>query len=148
MAFRPAAIVANIRRLFLVVGVSALGGVLLAGLALPVVASLGLGAREGADAFVEMPAELETPPLAQRSRITDASGATLATFYDQNRITVGLDQVAPVMKDAILAIEDDRFYERGPIDFQGTLRALLRNFESGETQGGGSTLTQQYVKQV
>lgn len=148
MAIRPSAIVANVRRLFLVAGVSALCGVLLAGLVLPVVASLGLGAREGADAFANMPADLETQPLPQRSRVVDASGVTLATFFEENRVYVGLDQIAPVMKDAILAIEDDRFYERGPLDIKGTLRALVRNVESGATQGGGSTLTQQYVKLV
>lgn len=148
MAIRPGAIVANLRRVLLVIGVSALCGVLFAGLALPVVASLGLGAREGADAFADMPAELETQPLAQRSRVVDEAGNTLATFYAENRVYVGLDKIAPVMKDAILAIEDDRFYNRGPLDIQGTLRALLRNVESGETQGGGSTLTQQYVKLV
>lgn len=148
MAIRPPAVITAVRRVLLVVGVSALSGVLLAGLALPMVAGLGLTAREGADAFVDLPADLGAGPMAQRSRITDADGDTVATFFEENRISVTLDQIAPVMKDAILAIEDDRFYDRGPIDFRGTLRALLRNVEAGETEGGGSTLTQQYVKLV
>ncbi|TDE00479.1 penicillin-binding protein [Jiangella asiatica] len=148
MAIRPSAVVATVRRILLVAGVAALCGVLLAGLALPVVAGLGLTAREGADTFAEMPADLEPGPMAQRSTMVDADGQPLATFYDENRVYVPLDQIAPVMQDAILAIEDDRFYERGPIDIQGTLRAFLRNVEAGETQGGGSTLTQQYVKLV
>src|SRR5690606_33508345 len=54
----------------------------------------------------------------------------------------------PVMIDATLAIEDHRFYQHGPIDLQGTTRALINNVEAGETTGGGSTLTQQYVKLV
>ncbi|SDT71096.1 transglycosylase domain-containing protein [Jiangella sp. DSM 45060] len=148
MAIRPSAVVATVRRVLLVAGVAALCGVLLAGLALPVVAGLGLTARESADTFAAMPADLEPGPMAQTSYMYDADGAQLATFFEENRVEVGLDAIAPVMKDAILAIEDDRFYERGPIDIQGTLRALLRNVEAGETQGGGSTLTQQYVKQV
>ncbi|PZF82843.1 hypothetical protein C1I92_15175 [Jiangella anatolica] len=121
---------------------------LLAGLALPVVAGLGLTARESAETFAAMPADLEPGPMAQTSYMFDADGAQLASFFDENRVEVGLDQIAPVMQDAVLAIEDDRFYERGPIDLQGTLRAFLRNVESDETQGGGSTLTQQYVKLV
>ncbi|WP_198663672.1 transglycosylase domain-containing protein [Jiangella endophytica] len=148
MAIRPSAVVATVRRVLLVAGVAALCGVLLAGLALPVVAGLGLTARESADTFAELPADLEPGPMAQTSYLYDANGQQLATFFQENRIEVGLDAIAPVMKDAILAIEDDRFYERGPIDIQGTLRAFLRNVEAGETQGGGSTLTQQYVKQV
>lgn len=148
MAIRPSAVVATVRRVLLVAGVAALCGVLLAGLALPVVAGLGLTAREGADTFAEMPADLEPGPMAQTSYMVDADGQPLATFYQENRVEVGLDQISPVMQDAILAVEDDRFYERGPIDIQGTLRAFLRNVEAGETQGGGSTLTQQYVKQV
>lgn len=148
MAFRPAAILANMRRVILVIGVSGLCGVLLAGLALPVVASLGLTARETAASFEEMPAELKQPPLPQRSTVLDTDGKVLARFYSENRIYVGLDNIAPVMKDAMLAIEDDRFFERGPIDFQGTARAFFRNLDAGETTGGGSTLTQQYVKLV
>ncbi|TDC51488.1 PASTA domain-containing protein [Jiangella ureilytica] len=148
MAIRPSAVVATVRRVLLVAGVAALCGVLLAGLALPVVAGLGLTARESADTFAAMPADLEPGPMAQTSYMVDADGQPLATFFEENRVEVGLDEISPVMKDAILAIEDDRFYERGPIDIQGTLRAFLRNVEAGETQGGGSTLTQQYVKQV
>src|SRR5690625_40989 len=148
MAFRPSAILANTRRVFLVVGVSGLCGVLLAGLALPVVASLGLTARETAGAFQEMPSELQQPPLPEKSTVLDVDGEVVAQFYSENRVYVPLDSIAPVMQDAMLAIEDDRFYERGPIDFQGPLRAFVRNMEAGETTGGGSTLTQQYVKLV
>src|SRR5690625_3576394 len=140
MAFRPAAILANTRRVILVIGVSGLCGVLLAGLALPVVASLGLTARETAASFEEMPSELKQPALPERSTVLDTDGKVLARFYSENRVYVGLDNIAPVMKDAMLSIEDDRFYERGPIDFQGTARAFFRNLEAGETTGGGSTL--------
>lgn len=148
-------VIAAARRILLVIGVSGLAGVLVAGLALPIAAALGLTARESANAFSDLPAELDAKPLAEQSRIVDTSGATLATFYDQNRIYVALDKIAPVMQDAILAIEDHRFYEHGPIDFQGTARAFLGNLDAGDltcgegcTAGGGSTLTQQYVKLV
>ena len=154
-SLRLESVIAALRRVLLIIGVSGLAGVLVAGIALPVAASLGLTARESANAFSDLPAELDVKPLAEQSRIVDASGATLATFYDQNRVTVTLDKIAPVMQQAILAIEDHRFYEHGPIDFQGTARALLGNLDAGDlscgdgcTAGGGSTLTQQYVKLV
>lgn len=146
--FSPAAIVAAIRQLLLIVGVSALAGVLLAGLALPVTAGLGLTARTGAEAFTEMTDAVEITPLAVRSRVVDSEGRTLATFYEENRVYVGIDKIAPVMIDATLAIEDHRFFEHGPLDLQGTTRAFISNLEAGETVGGGSTLTQQYVKMV
>lgn len=158
MAIRPITILAQFRRVILVAGVSALCGVLLAGIALPVVAGLGITARESANAFSELPSELQVNDMRERSRIVDSEGRTLAYFYDNetettygsdgNRIYVPLKNIAPVMIDAILAIEDDRFYDRGPIDLQGVLRAFIENTQEGEITGGGSTLTQQYVKQV
>ena len=146
--FRLDIVVAAVRRSLLLIGVSALAGVLVAGLALPVAASLGLAARESSQAFNDMPAELDVQPLAERSRIADASGKTLAYFYEENRRSITLDKIAPVMRNAVIAIEDHRFYEHGPIDLRGTARAFVNNLDAGEVTGGGSTLTQQYVKLV
>jgi membrane peptidoglycan carboxypeptidase len=146
--FRLGIVIAAVRRSLLIIGVSGLAGVLVAGLALPVAASLGLAARESAQAFNDMPADLKIRPPAERSRIVDASGKTMAVFYEQNRRAVPLKKIAPVMRDAIIAIEDHRFYEHGPIDLRGTARAFINNLDAGEVTGGGSTLTQQYVKLV
>ena len=63
------------------------------------------------------------------------NGKMLAYFYDENRISVQLDKIAPVMRQAQLAIEDHRFYEHGALDFKGTLRALVRN-TSGDGHPG------------
>ncbi|MFD4957627.1 transglycosylase domain-containing protein [Microbacterium sp. NPDC058389] len=71
----------------------------------------------------------------------------LTSFYDQNRVPVAFDEVSVVMYDAILASEDPRFYEHGGIDILGTTRALIRNVQGGVTQGG-SSISQQYVKNV
>src|SRR5690606_38143563 len=142
----PEAILAALRRIVLIVAVSALAGVLMAGLVLPMTAGLGLSARSGAEAFSEMDDDIFVHELAERSRMTDADGRTLATFYEENRIYVPLDKIAPVMQDAMVAIEDHRFYEHGPIDIPGTTRAFITNMEAGETVSGGSSLTQQYVK--
>jgi membrane peptidoglycan carboxypeptidase len=131
--------------LFLVVSVVA--GLLLAGLALPVVGGLGLAARAGADTFE--PQNLPTPPLPQVSRMLAADGSLIATFYDQDRIDVPLSKVAPVMRQAIIAIEDSRFYEHGGLDLRGTLRALVANQKSdGGGLPGRVVADQQYVKNV
>jgi membrane peptidoglycan carboxypeptidase len=52
------------------------------------------------------------------------------------------------MKQALVDIEDSRFYEHNGLDVQGTLRALVKNVAAGSVQEGGSTLTQQLVKQT
>uniref|UniRef100_UPI003F4943D4 transglycosylase domain-containing protein n=1 Tax=Nonomuraea bangladeshensis TaxID=404385 RepID=UPI003F4943D4 len=92
--------------------------------------------------------ELEEPPLAQKSTVLDANGRQIAQFYDTYRVIVPLDKVSRIMQEAILAIEDYRFYQHGPIDIEGTFRALAKNFMSDSVSQGGSSITQQYVKQV
>ncbi len=130
--------------MFLVVSV--LGGLLAAGLAVPaagVAAELGKGTSEAMD---NLPAELEVPPQAERSRVLMSDGSLLVNFYDENRQYVTLDKISPIMRQAQVAIEDHRFYEHGAIDLVGTMRALLSTAR-GITQGA-STITQQYVKMV
>jgi membrane peptidoglycan carboxypeptidase len=134
-------------RLILFVMVSVLCGLLVAGVTLPILGGIGLIARDSADGFESLPAELEIPPLPERSRILAADGSLIATFYYENRISVPISEVAPVMRKAVIAIEDSRFYDHGGIDLRGTIRALVNN-QSGKDVQGGSTLTQQYVKQV
>ena len=90
----------------------------------------------------------DTPAQSQRSTVLDANGDVLAYFYEENRVYVELDQVAPIMRKAMVAIEDHRFYEHGPLDAQGTLRAFITNLAAGGVAQGGSTITQQYVKMV
>ena len=127
-------------------GVGVIAGLLVAALALPAVGGLGITARNVASGFLDMPGNLETPPPPQRSTIYDSEGGVIAEIFDQNRELVELDDVAPVMIDAILAIEDAHFYEHGGLDIAGTLRAAIRTV-GGDTQGA-SSITQQYVKNV
>jgi membrane peptidoglycan carboxypeptidase len=129
--------------------VSALIGVLVAGLAIPFAALAGFGARTVADSMDKLPDELTAAPLAQRTRVLAADGSLLATFYDQNRINVPLNEVSLVMRKAIVAIEDYRFYQHGALDLKGTLRAFVTNqANAGEVVQGGSSITQQMVKQT
>ncbi|HEX8508412.1 MAG TPA: transglycosylase domain-containing protein [Propionibacteriaceae bacterium] len=127
--------------------VSVLCGVLIAGLFIPVAAMAGLGSRVAVAQLNKLPAELATDAPPTRSKVLMANGKTLAYFYDENRIPVTLDKVAPVMREAQLAIEDHRFYSHGALDVRGTARALIRNSTSDSTQGG-SSISQQYVKMV
>lgn len=125
--------------------ISVLMGLIGAGLLLPVAGSVGSAAREGVGMFEELPGDLDSNPLAQQSRIEAANGGLIATPAQENRIIVTLDQIAPVMQKAQVAIEDERYYEHGGLDLQALGRALVTNATSDDTQGG-STLTQQYVK--
>jgi membrane peptidoglycan carboxypeptidase len=126
---------------------SALAGVVLSLLMLPAVGAAAWVAA-GSTTFQELPQDLPTPPPPERSTLRATDGSVLATFYRQNRVEVPLRDVAQVMRDAILAVEDARFHEHGPIDPKGVLRALVANLRTGGVEEGGSTLTQQYVKNV
>ncbi|MCX4787657.1 MULTISPECIES: transglycosylase domain-containing protein [unclassified Streptomyces] len=129
-------------------GVAALSGVVLAGIALPAAGALGLATKGTVEGFDEIPANLQTPPLSQRTTILDSKGGMIASVYSRDRTVVELKDISPYMQKAIVAIEDARFYKHGAVDLKGILRALNRNVQSGGTAQGASTLTQQYVKNV
>jgi membrane peptidoglycan carboxypeptidase len=130
--------------------VSALGGALIAGLALPAIAAAGLGAKDASDHFLELPTAFQLPILPQRDTIEAADGSVIATAWDpdneSNRVVVPLSQINILMQHAIVAIEDQRFYQHGGIDLKGTLRALVNNSKGDGSLQGGSTIAQQYVK--
>ncbi len=144
---RLAAGATAVRRLLALVLVSALAGVLVAGLVLPLAGLTGVAARNVATGIEDLPAELDEVPIAQRTTVLDSRGTPIAYFFDENRVDVALEDVSPVMKRAILSIEDARFYEHGALDIQGTVRALVNN-ALGEPIQGGSSITQQLVKQI
>jgi membrane peptidoglycan carboxypeptidase len=133
-----------------------LGGVLVAAMALPVVAATGILVRNTSDKFTTL--SVDASSLPQRSEIYDASGKLITYVYGVdlgknmkytgiNRQPVSYNQISPSMLVAIVAIEDDRFWQHGALDVKGTLRALVNDLEHKPIQGG-STLEQQYVKNV
>jgi membrane peptidoglycan carboxypeptidase len=126
--------------------VSVVLGVVVSGLAIPFAGVVGFATRQAADTMDNLPIELETEPLAQKSEIVDAAGNTIATIYDENRVNVSLKNVSRTMVKAIVAIEDYRFYQHGALDLKGTLRALLTNQANSGVVQGGSSITQQMVK--
>lgn len=125
---------------------SAVLGVLAAGVSAPTVAALGRLADAGNATFQALPSSLSVGTLPQGSRILAADGSLIATPQRENRQVVPLSQVAPVMRQAQVAIEDSRFYQHGAIDPQGLLRAAIQDLRTGTSSQGASTLTQQFVK--
>jgi membrane peptidoglycan carboxypeptidase len=126
-----------------------LAGVVVAAAAFPAVAMSGLLAKSGADEFDSLPTELTVQQSPQITYVYASDHKTLiTTFYDENRRDVPLAEVAPVMKQAMVAAEDTRFYEHHGVDVKGVARAFVANQQSGETAQGASTLTMQYVRQA
>ncbi|MBC3870463.1 penicillin-binding protein 1A [Undibacterium oligocarboniphilum] len=78
-------------------------------------------------------------------RIFSADHVLLGEFGEERRNVVRFDQIPDVMKKAVLAIEDDRFYEHGGVDYLGITRAALHNLTGGARQGA-STITQQVAR--
>lgn len=85
--------------------------------------------------------------VAETSILFAADGTVLAEWHDeQDRIVVSKDIIPVRLKEAMVAIEDKRFYEHGGVDLQGITRAFSVNSRAGEIRQGGSTITQQTVK--
>ena len=103
----------------------ALAGVVAALVVLPVVGGIGLATRNSAQAFSNLPSDLTQVPLPQQNTIVDSNGDTIAVLFAQNRIEVPLEEISPIMQQAVIAIEDQRFLNHAGIDFRGTLRAAI-----------------------
>src|SRR5216684_725658 len=143
---------------------AAVGGVLAAAMVVPIVAATGVLVRNQADKFTTL--SLNTAGLPQRSEILDRNGHFLAWVYGVDmpyynsadhasalqytgwdRQPVAYSQISPNMVNAVVAIEDSRYWQHGAIDLRGTIRAAINDFQHKPVQGG-STIAQQYVKNV
>jgi Membrane carboxypeptidase (penicillin-binding protein) len=130
--------------------VSALAAVLIVSGMTPALAVTGMAASTGIDTFNQVPDYLRIQPLDQTTTFYATSHrkpVPIATFYDQNRIDVSWQDVTQFVKDALVSTEDPRFYQEGGIDIIGTIRGALSTATSSRVQGG-SSITQQYVKNV
>ena len=85
-------------------------------------------------------------PLALRTTITAWDGSLLARLFKENRALASPDEIPDVLRYAVLAAEDSRFFEHNGYDLRSIARAALVNLDEGEVVQGGSTITQQYVK--
>jgi membrane peptidoglycan carboxypeptidase len=146
------------------VAFAAVAGLLAAAMVIPIVAATGVLVRNQADKFTTL--SLSSSGLPQRSEILDRNGHLLAYFYTVddfyyssatsastltypglNRQPVSYDQISPNMVNALVGIEDSRFWQHGAIDLRGTIRAAINDLQHKAVQGG-STIAQQYVKNV
>ncbi|WP_025272246.1 transglycosylase domain-containing protein [Haloglycomyces albus] len=126
---------------------SLLTGVAVAALVLPIAMLGGLGAKAGFEAMDELSAELvETNPPLTSYVYADDGETLLSLFYDEFRREVSLDEISPIMRQAMVAAEDTRFYEHNGVDYRGVMRAAVANQTSGKVTQGASTITMQYVR--
>ncbi|TFV65507.1 penicillin-binding protein [Blastococcus sp. CT_GayMR20] len=123
-------------------------GALLAGLLLPWVGGTGLVARNSASLLDALPVELTDETPAGNSKVLAADGSLITNLFTNNRTPVRADEISDVMKQALVDIEDSRFYDHNGLDVEGTFRALVTNVAAGSVREGGSTITQQLVKQT
>lgn len=135
------------------VGLSAVAGVLVAATVTPAIAVSGAAASSAITMFDNLPSALDIDKLMLPTTLYAKSPKTgkwvvLTQFYDQNRSPVEYNEVDPVMYDAILSSEDPRYYQHGGVDLIGTTRAVLSNIQGGGETQGGSTISQQYVKNI
>jgi penicillin-binding protein 1A len=86
------------------------------------------------------------PPLI--TELFDSNNQPIASYYNEKRIIVSLDQVPKNLLNAIIAAEDDRFYKHEGIDYAGIVRSFFKNLISTRIKGGGSTITQQVTRTV
>ena len=121
---------------------------LLAAAALPVIGITGVAIRDAANTFDDLPVgSLGAPPVRSVLYASNGQVITYLYPYDVYRVPVLYTEIAPAMRNAIVAIEDDGFYTQGALDPRATLRAIVSD-ESGTQLQGASTIAQQYVKNV
>ncbi|MEX2659461.1 MAG: transglycosylase domain-containing protein [Acidimicrobiales bacterium] len=103
----------------------------------------------GACSYTPATLDVTDPKLAQSSKIYAADGTLLTTLLaEENRENVRVAELPPHVTQAVLAVEDSRFYDHRGVDVRAILRATAANTRSGSIVEGGSTITQQYVKKT
>ena len=95
-------------------------------------------------------ADLENPEINQASQIISNDGVVLGQYFDQddNRVNVSYSDISPFLIKALVAIEDERYYQHSGIDFRGLARVMVKSIILGQETGGGSTISQQLGKQL
>jgi len=102
------------------------------------------------DILSDLPGAKELRGLGDMARATtvyDAHDVPVFTFYKEQRMEVPLDRMSPNLVKAVLAIEDQRFYDHAGVDVIRIAAAVIRNLEEGRRAEGGSTITQQLARQ-
>jgi membrane peptidoglycan carboxypeptidase len=137
---------AGLKAVGLLAALSLGAGLLAATATLPLIGVAGVVASDASRTFNTLPVN-GLGQVPARSELLDTSGKVLAYYYPRDifRVPVRYNQIAPVMRNAIVAIEDYRYWQHGAFDLHGTLRAMTATL-SGTSVQGGSDIAQQYVK--
>ncbi len=125
-------------RLFLVIAVFCFTAGILSIIALYLIFSRDLPKLDGLKDY--------RPPVA--SEVFSSDGTKIAEFWTEKRYLLSQQEMPKVIIQAIVASEDDRFFEHKGIDYQGIFRAFIENLKAGHLVQGGSTITQQVVKSL
>ncbi|MFJ8690849.1 transglycosylase domain-containing protein [Micromonospora wenchangensis] len=124
-----------------------IAGIVLAAVAYPLAAVAGLGAKATAHAVEQKTNILRTALPAETSYLYAPDGTTILTmFYEEYRQYTKLSDMSPNIQQAIVAAEDNRFYQHRGVDPKGVARAFVANARSSGVSQGASTLTMQYVR--
>ncbi len=93
---------------------------------------------------------LENPKLIEATQVISEDGVPLGAFFstDENREIVPYNKISPYMIEAIISIEDQRYYKHSGIDFLGLMRVIVKSLILRQDTGGGSTITQQLAKNL
>jgi membrane peptidoglycan carboxypeptidase len=140
---------AGVKAIAMLAVLALVAGVLSAIALLPLVGVAGITVRDAAKTFNDLPVK-GLSEVPSRSELVDSSGHLLAYYYPGfprpiYRVPVPYNQISPLMRQAIVSIEDSRFWTHGALDVRGTFRAISLDL-SGRAVQGGSDLAQQYVK--
>lgn len=128
---------------------SSLASVLSFALLLPMVWLGGLGVSATISIFENLPDFIKPVNAAEASNIyamKDGKPVQVARFFNENRISVGFDEISPAMVRAAIDTEDPRFYDHAGVDWVSLTRATITNVLKAGKGPGGSTITMQYVK--
>ena len=131
------------------VAFSIIAGFLVAIIVVPPAVGVGMVANASMTWFQDLPEDISEGPFSRPSTLYASDGKTeLATFFEENRTEVKLDQMSPHMRNAIISVEDRDFYNHGAVSAIGIGRAFANNFLNPKKRQGASTLTQQYVNNL
>lgn len=120
-------------------------GIIISGIAIVVLFFILLA--NGTLGFMPTFEELENPKSNLATEIITADGVTIGKYFQENRSQINYDQLSPYVIKALIATEDERFYNHPGIDLRGLGRVLFRTIlMQDQSSGGGSTITQQLAK--
>ncbi|MEN9872552.1 MAG: hypothetical protein RL450_487, partial [Actinomycetota bacterium] len=129
---------------------SAVAGVLSVAILAPAIAVAGAVGTAGVSAFESLPAYIKPVNASQASNIyalRDGKPEKIATFFHENRVEVPFEDMSENLINAVISVEDPRFYQHGGVDVISLFRATLTNLATFGEGPGASTITMQYVRQ-